>query len=281
MSPRTRLEKCGDRQPPLVEARPSRDHGCMLAHPALFDATYEAARKFARDGDVPLRSIPAGSLVLRSVGAAYKGVPATPDSARTIFGGSTADNRWSGARPTGAGVGALYLSRHLDAVSNELFYYADLDTTLPRHPDLGRVLAQDALKGRLIYRFEVTTPLWVADLSLESARGMALVKRLGEATKVKPALYAAGFPSGVAAYQGGDYSFPRALGLAIADELKLADGLEIVTARDEWAKIGETGNNLALFGADGKPVPSLKPRSVLAFGVGAAGQLEQTVTRFP
>jgi hypothetical protein len=254
----------------------------MIVNRGIFDASYEVTRQMARRGDVPLKLVPSGTLVFRSVAASYKGVAATPDSARTIFNGVNADNRWSGSRPTGPGVGALYVSLHLDAVSNELFYYADRDASLPRNPDLGRILAQDALKGRQIFRFEVTDPLMVAELSLESPRGREFVVRLGESHRLKPVLAAAGYATGAAAYQApNDYSFARGVGLAIADELTLAAGLEVVTARDEWAKIGDTGNNLALFGPDGAPLRTLRPVSVLSFGIGPRGELQQTVTRLP
>jgi hypothetical protein len=65
------------------------------------------------------------------------------------------------------------------------------------------------------------------------------------------------------------------------DTHPLIDGLRITTARDEWPKVGETGENLALFGEDNIPVPYLEPLSETSYGAGPSGQLTQTVKRFP
>jgi hypothetical protein len=57
----------------------------------------------------------------------------------------------------------------------------------------------------------------------------------------------------------------------------LIDGLKVTTARDEWPTIGESGDNLALFGQDGRVLPYLVPLSETIFDVDAAGKLTQTV----
>lgn len=252
----------------------------MMIDPGRYQMFYDAVRPAL--GSVPLQRLPPGTIVVRSVAASYKGVAATRDSARTIFGGSKADFRWSGARPLArAGRGALYVSRHLDAVANEVFHYASHDPSLPVNPAVGRVLAQDALAATRSFRFKTNTGVVVVDLSSASSEGTAFLRQLDLNRGVKSALAAARHLSVLSACNApNDYSFSRALSHALTDELPLAEGLKVVTARDEWAKIGETGENLALFGVDGVPLPSLVPLTETIYGVDAAGRLTQTVNHF-
>ncbi len=253
-----------------------------MIDPARYQSFYDALRPALKRVRLPLHRLPPGTIVLRSVAASYKGTAPTPDSARTIFGGSTADFRWSGARPMGRpGRGALYVSRHLDALSNELFHYASKNPALPVNPVVGRVLAQDALAATRSFRFKTTTGILVVDLSSASPEGTAFLRQLDQDRAVKSALGAAHHPSMLTACNAAnDYSISRALTHALCDTVPLIEGLKVVTARDEWAKIGETGENLALFGADGAPLPSLAPLTETVFGVDARGRLTQTVNHF-
>jgi hypothetical protein len=251
-----------------------------MIDPARYQMFYDAIRPALRS--VPLQRLPPGTIVVRSVAASYKGVAPTRDSARTIFGGSTADFRWSGARPGGRpGRGALYVSRHLDAMSNELLHYASKNPALPVNPVVGRVLMQDALAATRSFRFKTATGIHVADLSSASPQGRAFLRQLDQNRAVKTALAAASYPSVLSACNApNDYSVSRALTHALCDTLPLIEGLNVVTARDEWAKIGETGENLALFGVDGVPLPSLIPLTETVYGVDASGRLTQAVNHF-
>jgi hypothetical protein len=250
-----------------------------ILNQSLFDATHAAARALA--SEIPLKTVAAGTIVWRSVAAAHRGMGATADAARIIWNGAVADYRWSGLRPGGPGIGALYVSMHLDAVSSELFHYAERDPALPEHHPAGRVLAQDALVGRRLFRFELTRLAAVADLSLASGRARTFLDLLGGRADVRKALVASGYASAVAAYKApADYSFSRALALAIAEQLHLVGGLEVTTAREDWPTLGETANNLVLFGTDGLPLPLLRPLSMTSFDRAPTGRLEQTVTRF-
>jgi hypothetical protein len=95
---------------------------------------------------------------------------------------------------------------------------------------------------------------------------------------VKNALAAAHYVSARAACDAaGDYSFSRALAHAILDTVPLIDGLKVTTARDSWGHIGETGENLVLFGAEGVPLPYLVPLSETVYDVDPSGKLTQTV----
>ncbi len=248
---------------------------------ARYQMFYDALRPLLGRVRVPLQRLPAGTIVVRSVAASYKGVAPTADSARTIFGGSSADFRWSGARPLGRpGVGALYVSRHLDAVTNEVLHYAAKNPALPVNPVAGRVLAQDALAATRSYRFKTTTGIVVVDLSSASPDGASFLRQLDQNSAIKSALTAARQPSLLSACNAAnDYSVSRALSHVLKDTLPLLEGLKVVTARDEWAKIGETGENLALFGADGAPLPSLAPLTETVYGLDASGRLTQTVNR--
>ena len=60
----------------------------------------------------------------------------------------------------------------------------------------------------------------------------------------------------------------------------LIDGLKVTTARNEWAKIGETAENVALFGDDGVPLRCLRALSQTHYGKDAFGKLTQNVKRF-
>ena len=248
----------------------------MAMDPARYERFYEAIKRVLPQ--VPLARLPAGAIVLRSVGASHKGVVPTPASASTIFGGATADHRWSGARARGAGKGALYVSLHLDALSNELFHYADNNPALPVNPVVGRVVAQDALKATRTFRFKTRSGLALIDLSAASPAGTVFLRELGLRSSVKNALAAAHYVSARAACDAaGDYSFSRALAHAMLDTVPLIDGLKVTTARDSWGHIGETGENLVLFGAEGVPLPYLVPLSETVYDVDPSGKLTQTV----
>ncbi len=241
-----------------------------MINPTTYQSFYDALRPAIVGA--PLSRITKGTIVFRSVSAQYNGSPVSEDAARTIFGGSTADHRWSGARPKGPGKGALYVSMHLDAVSNELFHYA------------GTKPAQDALAATKIFRYRVEEQLWLVDVSLASPSGVDFLGRLAQSSAVKKALANAGYASIRSACESPkDYSFARALGLALVDGIPIIDGLRVQTARNEWPKIGETGENLVLFGHDNTIVRYLTPVTETTFSVGAtpARTLGQTVKRFP
>ena len=246
--------------------------------PARYQRFYDAIR--SNLPPLPVERLEAGTIVFRSVKAQYDGVAPTADGARTIRDGSTADHRWTGERPRGPGRGALYLSLHLDALTNELLHYAK-DSSLPVHPELGRVLTQDALSSTTTFRYALTSSLMVVDLSLESSAGNAFLEQLRGQKAVREALAAEHFATLRQAYKASEYSFCRALGHAVLDaSAGLIDGLKVTSARDEWAKIGETGENLALFGDDRVPLRCLRVLSQTQYGKDAAGKLTQNVKRF-
>lgn len=242
----------------------------MPIDPATYQSFYDALRPAI--AGTPLSRIAEQTIIFRSVGAEYNGSPVNEDAARTIFAGSKADHRWSGARPKGAGRGALYVSMHLDAVSNELFHYA------------GKTPTKDALAATKIFRYRVEKTLWLVDVSLASPAGLHFLHRLEQSSAVRAALGKAGYSSIRSACEAaGDYSFSRALGHALLDGIPLVDGLRVLTARNEWAKIGETGENLVLFGQDNTMIPYLAPVTETTFSVGPKPdqKLGQTVKRFP
>ncbi|HKU41204.1 MAG TPA: RES family NAD+ phosphorylase [Polyangiales bacterium] len=225
----------------------------------------------------PMQRVPTNTFVLRSVAAQYKGVPTDHVSARTIRKGSIADHRWTGARASGQpGRGALYVSMHLDAMSNETLHYNRGPISIVTR----RPLMTYSLQDTATFVYALRRPLWVADLSLESNEGRAYLEQLGAKKEVDGALLDAGFKSLAQAYRSDDYSFCRALGHALLDEYgPQLDGLRVVTARDEYPKLGETGENLALFGEDNAPLGSLREVSQTHYDVNASGQLTQTVTK--
>jgi hypothetical protein len=172
------------------------------------------------------------------------------------------------------------VSRHLDAVTNEVLHYAGKNPALPVNPTVGRVLMQDALAATRSFRFKTTVGIVVVDLSSASGDGASFLRLLDQNSAVKGALAASRHPSVLSACSAAnDYSFSRALSHALKDSIPLIEGLKVVTARDEWAKIGETGENLVLFGADGLPLPALAPLTETVFSVDASGRLTQTVNR--
>lgn len=250
-----------------------------MIHPARYQSFYDAIRSSLPS--LPLQRLEAGTIVMRSVAAVYKGVAASADSARTIWGGSLADYRWTGARARGPGRGALYVSLHLDALTNELLHYAQHNPSLPVNLAVGRVLTQDALAATTTFRYALTDSIFVVDVSPASPAGMAFLEHLRAQKRVRDALTAAKYTTFQQAYEADDYSFCRALGHALLDEsAALIDGLRVTTARNQWPKLGETAENLALFGDDGVPLRYLRPLTQTQYGTDAAGKLTQTVKRF-
>ncbi|HET9960462.1 MAG TPA: RES domain-containing protein [Polyangiaceae bacterium] len=235
----------------------------------LYDAFSAALRGSVR---IPLFSLPVRSIIFRSVAADYKGMAPTKDTARTIYGGATTTtNRWTGQRGSlRPGIGGLYVSVHLDAMSNEVFHYGK-----------GAGSSIDALTKTRTFRFETERPLFFTDLALGAGRANPFLSELGETSSVKAALRATGLNS---VYQGyshpTDYSMCRALGHALLDANPLTDGLRVTTARDEYAKIvGETSENLVIYDKDSIPLPYLKPLTETVYGKAPDGRLTQTVKR--
>ena len=176
------------------------------------------------------------------------------------------------------GQGGLYVCTHLDALANEYLNFAidkaknmeDGWHLLPTNPETGLPLFRNVLAKRandfperFVASLVTRKKLWVADLSNDSPDTNRFFDEIQRSQPVQDALGELGYNLGPgslarAVKHDTDYSAARAIGLAVASSMPLIDGIQYGSAREHFARIGETNDNLVLFGVDGEPHPSVK-----------------------
>ena len=186
-----------------------------IRHPAIFSAVFEKTSKMLQQGSVPLKLVRDHTWLARNTPLRYAtdllgGKPrfsrATANGVRTVRDGKKDENRWSGIGLDGVrSQGGLYLSTHLDALSNEMLHYGRQDGAEFRQPDgqvairLGDILAgtragnslpteDRMLLQKVIVNFRTQAHLLVVDLSADSENAEAFHFELSSNPEVKKAL---------------------------------------------------------------------------------------------
>lgn len=237
----------------------------------LFHAVYERAAqlsKYAADD-----SIGSGLYLKRGLDAKYlsitkRGTQRTIDvpsiqGTITVRDATRDSNRFTGIAPFLPGLpavpvtrGGLYTSEENTALLAELFHYAD--PALPRDV-YGKPPVHDVVAPKCLVTMKTVRELIIADLDTSSQKTLQFLREIQSDKKVDAALKALGYPNLlVAVHHPDDYSAGRALGLALASNSEI-DGMRITSARGFTTSdiVGETGNNVVLFGENLKPASGL------------------------
>ncbi len=219
------------------------------------------------------------------------------DKYRTVWKSTANDYRWTGPRPpipatlsadlnrivvTRPPVGGINTALSLnDAALGEFTWYATENSELRTafDEDVRRVASgkspslkandfQSALSESRVFEYAVSAGITIADLSLSSNAGRALLDSLiheihsssrdhgrlenQRLDALRSAIKAAGYVSPEAAYTSrDDYSFCRALHQSVRDLLPGCRGVRVTSVRsDAGTRFWESsGDNLILFGA--------------------------------
>ena len=207
---------------------------------------------------------------------------ATANGARTIRDGQTDQNRWSGVGiEENQNRGGLYLSTHLDALTNEMMHYGRrgnertslADILAGTHlgeplPDEERLRLQ-----KVIVNLRVQTHLAVADLSGDSERAKAFYAELSAKPEVRKAISGIYSSSSAAVNASDDHSASRAIALALKEN-PFIEGIQTGSVRRESEWIGETNDNAVLFGADNKPLNAVEANSATLYYFNDEGRVE-------
>jgi hypothetical protein len=280
----------------------------------LFDAVYRAADKVRRyapmatqgSGQQLIRVVGAGPrFQFKTVGGANTADPNSVNGAVSVIDLATnpnAHNRWTGtAVPPAPGTlpvpaptrGGLYLSTDTSALLAEALHY--------NKASVAAGLARDRIAGtftpKIMLKVRLTRPVDVVTLDYFSDETRRFVAEIGGDPKVEAALRAMGplylGPGGkpslldalfsttkLPATGATDYAAARAVGLAMAADPTI-DGLQVTSAQDYEPTGGGRhggGDNVVLFGPDGKPVSAVQVTEVATLAQLPGGDLE--VTRF-
>ncbi len=256
----------------------------------LYDAVYRRAATLT--AQFPIRTIhKVGTRLYRVTDKFYKGATVTALNARTVWNASSGEHRWTGKRAGGAaGKGGLYTSLHLDSLQAEHIYgnlqrmgwhrkgFVDL-MDIPA-TQAGRDAYHGALVSKKIFVFELKHDITVIDLSLESRECQELIAEITKDDAVKKAMGSVGYSSGRDAYLSTgtvhDHSFTRAIGHVAADKFPKAGGLLVTCVRtDPEVSWNGPSDNVVLFGANGLPVESVRPKAETVFYKDKSGEMQQ------
>ena len=280
-----------------------------LVRLALAHAVYAKVRKEAPYAPMSAPLGP-GNVLLRSFDRSYvgAGVPATIDvntvlESIRVRDGTRDQNRFSGPLPAFGKSpaivpkrGGLYCSEDIHAAIAELLHYAD--PNLSRHV-IARSSRLPALMKRCFVSLRAIGELDVVALDSSSEAMLPFFDRIQRDPDVNKALIAAGYKELFQAiYAPQDYSAARGLGLGLESNGEI-DGVQLISARDYRAETGRhdvfrTGDNVMLFGADGKiahdkvrvealhlvdPVPGSTELSIVHYERSGAVFIKTTTTR--
>lgn len=263
-----------------------------ITHPALYHAVY--ARTKAALAHVSSWSSRGRTRVFR-VGDAADAGRAGADKYRTVYRSSVNDSyRWTGPRPAGVtstkpAVGGVYTTLGInDALLGEFTYYAfhtTLDTDVKRvldgrAPRLTAATFPATLARKRIFEYEFPIALRIADLSLSSRVGRALLQAVESDPTVKAALHASGHGTARSAYlASGDHSLPRAMSQAIRDCLPGYRGIRVTSVRANAAlrMQDDEGDNIVFFGPDGVLLHDLRPVREISFEPQPNGKVRDVV----
>ncbi len=254
-----------------------------IRHPDLYEAVYLRMRDLL--SSVSSRSFSGAPRVHRSGDAMDTG-RAGADKYRTVYRSSTNDEyRWTGPRPPVAtlhrsgkpGAGGVYTSLGMnDALLGELTFYAfrtTLDLDVQRQLDgqpttLTCTTFPAMLVTKRIFEYGVPVATPIADLSLSSSAGRALLGAIASDSRVKRALADARFATARDAYlSSDDHSLPRAMAQVVRDYLPGYLAIWVSSARAEAAVSlqDQEGDNIVFFGPDGALLSALTPLSEISF----------------
>jgi hypothetical protein len=233
----------------------------------LFYAVYAATARQSRF--VPSDSIGSGLHLKRGMDAKYlQGTEKTiaPSSvlgAITVRDATKDSNRFTGIGPSPAGSpavpvrrGGLYTSEDNTALLAEMFHYAD--RSLPRDM-YGKAPVLDVLAPKCLIKMKAVREIIIADLDTSSEATQRFFQEIEGDEQVAGALKALGYRSlSEAVLHPKDYSAGRGLGLGLASNESI-DGMRITSAREFTTSevVGETGNNVVLFGENLEPATGL------------------------
>ncbi|BAH37082.1 MAG TPA: hypothetical protein DGD08_16925 [Gemmatimonas aurantiaca] len=271
-----------------------------IKHREVYEAVYLCLRDHL--SSVGTRAVQGAPRVYRSGDAADQGRLGA-DKYRTVFRSSTNDHyRWTGPRPTPCAIpvppgkpaaGGVYTSLGMnDALLGELTFYAfkttlDLDVERQLNGQATTLTsatfpAMVATKRIFEYTFPVATQ--IADLSLSSNAGRALLRILGNDAKVKKALNGARFTTAREAYLASDdNSLPRAMGQVVRDFLPGYQAIWVSSVRAGAAVSmrEEDGDNLVFFGPDGAQLNLLTPVREIGFTLQPNGTYRHSAHAIP
>jgi hypothetical protein len=234
----------------------------------VLKAVYEEASRRIAGRDIPTEPIMSSRTLYRSFDREY--LKLSPDG---IFRKQFADkslivrdqgldvNRFTG-QSFDAGIparGGLYCSLQQQAQVNEVLHYARTEKSVPRDRTSGFPRADVALHRKCIVKIRLMGWLLAADLSPHNPVARNFIEDLGNADAVQDAFRGTGgVPRSTwdALNDGQDCSFARGLGLAVANSGHL-QALQAGTVRQSERSSFESGDNLVLFGVDGKAVPNI------------------------
>lgn len=240
-----------------------------ILNPRLFEAVYSAVRKKIDARDFPQEYLPTGSYVERASDRQY--VNLAPNGLLSKTSATEAlkirDAGWDSNRFTGisgaAGIkncGGLYVYRQEEAGLAEFMHYGEAMNTLPVDVNTRRISVPHLLATKAVFRIRTLKPFILANVSPFSGGGhvQKFLRDVENDPAVKGLL--GGVPLVNKILDAHDYSVGRAVGLAFAT-VSYLDGMQSKTAR-ATDRYGTTGDNIVLFGENGKSVPYLEVESV-------------------
>ena len=136
-------------------------------------------------------------------------------------------------------AGGLYCVLQQQALVNEAAHYS-------------RKVPVWSLANRCVLKIRLTTLMQVADLSPHNPRALRFLRELGVGTWEEMT-------------DPKDCSVARGIGLAVAQSSFLA-GLAVQTVRSSERSEEERGDNLVLYGPQGKMIPGIQVEEVYFFG---------------
>ena len=237
--------------------------------------------KLVRDGTRLKRTIPL-RYATDLLGTPPQFSRATANGSRTIIDGKTDRNRWSGVGvEANQSRGGLYLSTHLDALTNEMMYHGRRQGEIVSLSDIlagtyrGEPLPQEERLQlqKVVVNLTAQTHIAVADLSGDSEAAKTFYSELSAKLEVKKAISGIYKSSLDAVNASDDHSASRAIALALKENPYI-EGIQIGSVRRDYPSIGDTNDNVVLFGPDNKPLKTLRADSTTLYYLDDAGQLQ-------